>query len=170
MILVVPTLTTCIVPTLYRERSPVKKTYIPSIYLMKSYHIRMQPYGFDISILQQPLYLIYIGSEGQNKKSKHIKRRLCVVSNKMYPKEGGFFGTNLLLSPSSLGNLASSGTRKPSWASLVAFSLLLLLAFFGKPFAGPRFGRTIDVMAVKHVLPCCAWWDLRLLCYIVEGL
>ena len=56
---------------------------------MKSYHIRMQPYGFDISILQQPLYLIYIGSEGQNKKSKHIKRRLCVVSNKMYPKEGG---------------------------------------------------------------------------------
>ena len=41
------------------------------------------------SILQQPLYLVYIGSEGQNKKSKHIKRRLCVVSNKMYPKEGG---------------------------------------------------------------------------------
>ena len=41
------------------------------------------------SIVQQPLYLVYIGSEGQNKKSKHIKRRLCVVSNKMYPKEGG---------------------------------------------------------------------------------
>ena len=44
----------------------------------------------SLSILQQPLYLVHmVGSEGQNKKSKHIKRRLCVVSNKMYPKEGG---------------------------------------------------------------------------------
>ena len=28
----------------------------------------------------------------------------------------------------------------------------LLFGLFGKPFADPPFGRTIDVMAVKHVL------------------